>query len=130
MIDRGALKVTLAGREVHLTPTELRLLLELVRHPGQVLNRATCCGPSGTTPTWPTPGWWTPASSGSAPRSRPCPPSRVHPHGARASATGSARREAGCPTGLRGRLVITFTLVAVTASSLVAGIGYELVKRR
>ncbi|GAB1821260.1 response regulator [Herbidospora sp. RD11066] len=39
MIDRGALKVTLEGREVHLTPTELRLLLELVRHPGQVLNR-------------------------------------------------------------------------------------------
>nr|WP_062338968.1 response regulator transcription factor [Herbidospora sakaeratensis] len=39
MIDRGALKVTLDGREVHLTPTELRLLLELVRHPGQVLNR-------------------------------------------------------------------------------------------
>ncbi|MBP2707139.1 response regulator transcription factor [Microbispora sp. RL4-1S] len=39
VIDRGALKVTLAGREVHLTPTELRLLLELIRHPGQVLNR-------------------------------------------------------------------------------------------
>ncbi|MFC0862004.1 response regulator [Sphaerimonospora cavernae] len=39
VIDRGALKVSLAGREVHLTPTELRLLLELVRHPGQVLSR-------------------------------------------------------------------------------------------
>jgi DNA-binding response OmpR family regulator len=39
VIDRGALKVSLAGREIHLTPTELRLLLELVRHPGQVLNR-------------------------------------------------------------------------------------------
>lgn len=39
MIDRGALKVTLANKEIHLTPTELRLLLELVRHPGQVLNR-------------------------------------------------------------------------------------------
>ncbi|MDF5754741.1 response regulator transcription factor [Spongiactinospora sp. TRM90649] len=39
IIDRGALKVTRAGREIHLTPTELRLLLELVRHPGQVLNR-------------------------------------------------------------------------------------------
>jgi two-component system, OmpR family, response regulator MtrA len=39
VIDRGALKVSLEGREVHLTPTELRLLLELVRHPGQVLNR-------------------------------------------------------------------------------------------
>jgi two-component system response regulator MtrA len=39
VVDRGALKVTLGGREVHLTPTELRLLLELVRHPGQVLTR-------------------------------------------------------------------------------------------
>lgn len=39
VIDRGALKVSLAGREIHLTPTELRLLLELVRHPGQVLSR-------------------------------------------------------------------------------------------
>ncbi|GAA3125909.1 HAMP domain-containing sensor histidine kinase [Planomonospora alba] len=33
-------------------------------------------------------------------------------------------------TGLRGRLVTAFTLIAVTASSLVAGIGYELVKNR
>ncbi|WP_239514526.1 sensor histidine kinase [Streptosporangium sp. 'caverna'] len=32
--------------------------------------------------------------------------------------------------GLRGRLVIIFTLIAITASALVAGIGYELVKRR
>jgi two-component system, OmpR family, response regulator MtrA len=39
VIDRGALKISLQGREIHLTPTELRLLLELVRHPGQVLNR-------------------------------------------------------------------------------------------
>ncbi|MFC4058381.1 ATP-binding protein [Planomonospora corallina] len=33
-------------------------------------------------------------------------------------------------TGLRGRLVIAFTLIAVAASALVAGIGYELVKNR
>ncbi|MGW4425571.1 ATP-binding protein [Streptosporangium sp. NPDC004631] len=33
-------------------------------------------------------------------------------------------------TGLRARLVITFTLIAVAASSLVAVIGYELVKSR
>lgn len=33
-------------------------------------------------------------------------------------------------TGLRGRLVITFTLIAVTASAVVAGIGYEFVKSR
>ncbi|MFI0422347.1 sensor histidine kinase [Spongiactinospora sp. 9N601] len=32
------------------------------------------------------------------------------------------------PTGLRGRLVITFALVAMSASALVAGIGYTLVK--
>ncbi|WP_113704554.1 sensor histidine kinase [Nonomuraea lactucae] len=32
------------------------------------------------------------------------------------------------PTGLRARLVITFTLVAVTASVLVATIGFELAK--
>jgi two-component system sensor histidine kinase MtrB len=32
------------------------------------------------------------------------------------------------PTGLRARLVITFTLVAVTASFLVATIGFELAK--
>ncbi|WP_436761791.1 ATP-binding protein [Streptosporangium sp. V21-05] len=31
-------------------------------------------------------------------------------------------------TGLRGRLVITFTLIAVTASAVVAVIGYEFVK--
>lgn len=33
------------------------------------------------------------------------------------------------PTGLRGRLVITFTLVAVTASAMVAVLGYQLVRR-
>jgi two-component system sensor histidine kinase MtrB len=33
------------------------------------------------------------------------------------------------PTGLRGRLVITFTVVAVTASVLVAGIAYQLVRQ-
>ena len=31
-------------------------------------------------------------------------------------------------TGLRARLVVTFTLVAITASALLAGIGYELAK--
>ncbi len=33
------------------------------------------------------------------------------------------------PTGLRGRLVFTFTLVAVTASAMVAVLGYQLVRR-
>ncbi|WP_182899913.1 cell wall metabolism sensor histidine kinase WalK [Microbispora sp. H10830] len=33
------------------------------------------------------------------------------------------------PTGLRARLVITFLLVAVTASAMVAGLGYQIVRR-
>jgi two-component system response regulator MtrA len=39
VIDRGTLKVQRAGRDIHLTATELRLLLELSRRPGQVLSR-------------------------------------------------------------------------------------------
>ncbi|PRX51416.1 DNA-binding response OmpR family regulator [Prauserella shujinwangii] len=38
-IDRAALAVTKGARQVSLTPTELRLLLELSRSPGQVLSR-------------------------------------------------------------------------------------------
>jgi two-component system response regulator MtrA len=39
VIDRGTMKVRRAGRDIHLTATELRLLLELARHPGRVLSR-------------------------------------------------------------------------------------------
>lgn len=39
VIDRAALTVHKAGVPVGLTPTELRLLLELSRSPGQVLSR-------------------------------------------------------------------------------------------
>jgi DNA-binding response OmpR family regulator len=39
VIDRASLKVTKAGTDVRLTPTELRLLLELSRRPGQALTR-------------------------------------------------------------------------------------------
>jgi two-component system response regulator MtrA len=39
VIDRSGLKVALAGRDVHLTPTELRLLLELARRPGHAQTR-------------------------------------------------------------------------------------------
>jgi DNA-binding response OmpR family regulator len=39
VIDRITLTVTRAGQPVGLTPTELRMLLELSRSPGQVLNR-------------------------------------------------------------------------------------------
>ncbi len=39
VIDRAALRVTRAGEDVHLTPTELRLLLELTRQSGQALTR-------------------------------------------------------------------------------------------
>lgn len=38
-IDRAAMVVTRDGRPVQLTPTELRLLLELADHAGQVLSR-------------------------------------------------------------------------------------------
>jgi DNA-binding response OmpR family regulator len=38
-IDRAALTVRRRGQPVSLTPTELRLLLELSRSPGQVLTR-------------------------------------------------------------------------------------------
>ncbi|WP_093174168.1 response regulator transcription factor [Sinosporangium album] len=38
-VDRGALTVTRASRSLALTPTELRMLLELSRSPGQVLSR-------------------------------------------------------------------------------------------
>ena len=39
VVDRGSLVVTRHGRAVDLTPTELRLLLVLSEHPGQVLSR-------------------------------------------------------------------------------------------
>ncbi|WP_107409456.1 response regulator transcription factor [Mangrovactinospora gilvigrisea] len=38
-IDRAAMTVTKNGEELQLTPTELRLLLELSRRPGQALSR-------------------------------------------------------------------------------------------
>jgi two-component system KDP operon response regulator KdpE len=37
-VDRGRRQVTVAGREVHLTPIEYKLLTELVRHAGKVLT--------------------------------------------------------------------------------------------
>ncbi|WP_211303083.1 response regulator [Allonocardiopsis opalescens] len=39
VLDRAALKVTKGGQDVHLTSTELRLLLELTRNAGQVMSR-------------------------------------------------------------------------------------------
>jgi DNA-binding response OmpR family regulator len=39
VIDRAALEVTKRGAPVSLTPTELKLLLELSRTPGQVFSR-------------------------------------------------------------------------------------------
>ncbi len=38
-IDRDALQVTKNGQQLALSPTEIRLLLELSRHPGQVQSR-------------------------------------------------------------------------------------------
>jgi len=40
VVDPLGMAVTRGGTEVHLSPTELRLLLELVRRPGQVFTRA------------------------------------------------------------------------------------------
>jgi DNA-binding response OmpR family regulator len=40
VIDPGGMAVTLRGVDVQLTPTELRLLLEMARRPGQVFTRA------------------------------------------------------------------------------------------
>ena len=40
VVDPHAMRVTKGGEEVRLTATELRLLLELGRHPDQVLSRA------------------------------------------------------------------------------------------
>ena len=39
VIDRSAMTVTKAGVDLQLTPTELRLLLELSQRPGQALSR-------------------------------------------------------------------------------------------
>ena len=39
VIDRSAMRVTKNGEDLQLTPTELRLLLELSRRPGQALSR-------------------------------------------------------------------------------------------
>ncbi|MGK5550502.1 response regulator [Actinomadura kijaniata] len=39
VIDRSSLRVVKNGRDVHLTPTELRLLLELTRRPGHAMTR-------------------------------------------------------------------------------------------
>ncbi len=39
MMDRVAHRVKRAGREVHLGPTEFRLLEHLMRHPGRVFSR-------------------------------------------------------------------------------------------
>jgi two-component system KDP operon response regulator KdpE len=40
-IDLAAHKVTVRGREVHLTPKEFDLLVHLARHPGKVLTHRT-----------------------------------------------------------------------------------------
>jgi DNA-binding response OmpR family regulator len=39
LIDPAAHAVTLAGRPIHLTPNEFKLLAALARHPGQTLSR-------------------------------------------------------------------------------------------
>ena len=41
VLDQAAMTVTRAGRPLHLTPTEMRLLVQLADHRGQVLTRRT-----------------------------------------------------------------------------------------
>ena len=38
-VDVGAHRVTRSGKPIHLGPTEFRLLLYLMRHPGRVFSR-------------------------------------------------------------------------------------------
>jgi two-component system response regulator MtrA len=40
VVDPAAMTVTKGGDEVHVTPTEFKLLYELARRPGQVFTRA------------------------------------------------------------------------------------------
>lgn len=72
VIDRAAMTVTKNGEDLQLTPTELRLLLELSRGPARPCRGSSCCGWSGSTTTSVTRAWWTPVCSGCAPRSRTC----------------------------------------------------------
>jgi two-component system phosphate regulon response regulator PhoB len=38
-VDRGAHRVSRAGKDIHLGPTEFRLLDYLIQHPGRVFSR-------------------------------------------------------------------------------------------
>lgn len=77
VIDRSAMTVTKDGEDLQLTPTELRLLLELSRfYPARPFPGSSCCAWCGSTTTWATPVWWTPVCSGCARRWRTCRPRR------------------------------------------------------
>ena len=91
VIDRSSLIVRRAGREVLLTPTELRLLLVLSGSPRQVFSRSSFSTSSGNTTTWEIPGWSTRACSGCGRRSKQTRPSRGTSRPCAGSATGSGR---------------------------------------
>lgn len=77
VIDRAAMTVTKNGEDLQLTPTELRLLLELeAGGPARRSPASSCCAWCGSTTTSATRGSSTPACSGCARRSRKCPPRR------------------------------------------------------
>ena len=77
IIDRASLIVQRAGRQVSLTPTELRLLLVLSGSPRQVFSRGQLLDAVWEQDwTWETRGWLTPACSGCERRSKPTRPSR------------------------------------------------------
>ena len=91
VIDRGSLIVRRDGRDVALTPTELRLLLVLSGSPRQVFSGISFSAWCGSTTTSGTPGWSTPACSGCGRRSRPTRPSPATSRPSGASGTGSGR---------------------------------------
>ncbi len=145
VIDRAAMTVTKNGDDLQLTPTELRLLLELSGGPDRPCPGSSCCGWCGSTTTSVTRGWWTRVSSGCAPRSRTSPRPRRSSVPCAASATAwtrlSDRRTRGIRgwrpgrkgvlwrlrfTSLRLRLVVVFGLVALTAAVSASGIAYWL----
>ncbi len=89
-------------------------------------RRATCCARCGTTPTWPTRASWTRACSASAAKIEPTPGDPVYIHRCAGSVTAS--RPALREQPAQAAVVVTFTVVAVTASFMVAGIGYQIVR--
>ena len=74
-VDLRAHRVTTEAGEVKLTPTEWHLLEVLVRHPGQLVRRRSCCRRSGDRRTRPRPTTYASICPSCATSSRPTRPS-------------------------------------------------------